>query len=180
MSPINWGKHITEYKEAADMLFRYVAEKRMYNFLVYPILFLYRHYIELQIKEIVINARLYLGRKERFPRGHDIGKLWRICKEVMQAIDSSIEPNLTEEQKIQSKDIYDGLEKDINALAKLDPSSATRYPVDVDGNPIEISWGDFNFRELPELIERIDCHLGGIATGVYQILSDKEEWLSYR
>jgi len=132
------------------------------------------------IKEIIINARLYLGRKERFPRGHDIGRLWGISKEVVHAIDSSIEPNLTEEQEIQSRDYYEGVEKDINVLAKLDPSSATRYPVDVDGNPIEIGWGNFKFRELPELIQRIDYNLGGIATGVYQILSDKEEWLSYK
>jgi len=179
MSPINWGKHVIEYKEAADILFQHVAGKRMYNFLVYPILFLYRHYIELQIKEIIINARLYLGIKERFPRGHDIGNLWGICKEAVQTIDS-VEPGLTEEQIVESKHIYDGLEKDINVLAKLDPSSATRYPVDVDGNPIEISWGDFNFKELPKLIERIDYNLGGLAAGVYEYLKSKEEWLSYR
>ncbi|PIP49125.1 MAG: hypothetical protein COX14_00950 [Chloroflexi bacterium CG23_combo_of_CG06-09_8_20_14_all_45_10] len=180
MSPINWGEHIIGYKEAGDILLRYALEKGRQNVLVYPVMFLYRHYIELQLKEIIINGRRYLGERRRFPLGHDINQLWQDCRSIVQAMDTNIEPNLTEEQRREFEDLYDNLGSYINILGELDPNSQTfRYPIDRDGNPIEIDFAAIYLKQLPELINRIDYSLAGIATGVYDILSDKEEWLSY-
>jgi len=180
MSPLNWDIHITGYKEAGDLLLQNCLEGGRQNVLVYPIFFLYRHYIELQLKEIIINGRLYLEERKRFPRGHNINRLWEECRRVVQEIDTSVEPNPPEQLTRESNTVYDSLGNDINVLGQLDPSSATfRYPTDVDGNPITIDFAAIHLRQLPGLIERIDYNLGGIATGVYQVCCDREEWLSY-
>jgi len=181
MSPLNWGIHITGYKEAGDLLLQNCLEGGRQNVLVYPIFFLYRHYIELQLKEIIVNGRLYLAERKRFPRGHNINTLWKECRRVVQEIDASVEPNPPEDLTRESNTVYDNLGNDINVLGQLDPNSQNfRYPTDVDGNPITIDFAGIYLRQLPELIERIDYYLSGIATGVYEYQSQREEWLSYQ
>lgn len=176
MSPLNWDIHITGYKEAGDLLLQNCLEGGRQHVLVYPILFLYRHYIELQLKEIVINGRLYLEERRRFPRGHNINMLWEECRRVVQEIDASVEPIPSED----SNAVYNSLGNDISVLGRLDPNSTTfRYPTDANGNPITADFPGIHLRQLPELIERIDYNLRGIATGVYEACCEREEWLSY-
>ena len=149
--------------------------------LIYPVFFLYRHYIELQLKEIIINGRWYLEESRMFPRGHDINTLWQECRRVVQEMDAIVEPNPSEELVSESNVIYDNLGKDINALGQLDPNSQNfRYPTDVDGNPITVNFAVIHLRQLQELIERADSYLRGIATGVCEYQSEREQWLSYR
>lgn len=63
-TPQNWGMYTIGYKEAGDLLLQYALNVGRQNVLVYPIIFLYRHYIELQLKEI-ITKRLGIFRHSR-------------------------------------------------------------------------------------------------------------------
>lgn len=60
MSPQNWCKHTIKYKETGDLLLQNAIETGKRNYMVFPTIFLYRHHIELILKEIIINNREYL------------------------------------------------------------------------------------------------------------------------
>ncbi len=182
MPPVNWGKYTIEYQEAVNLLLDNMIKTGRQN-LVFPTTFLYRHYIELMLKEIILNNWAYLEISKPFPGGHDIYKLWEICRKAMQETDK-----LIDSQYAESKDyikeiiqIYDALEADLNKFAEIDPDSQHfRYPVDSQGNPIVVDAKLLVelLRELPELIKRISYNLNGISTGIYTILQDKYEALA--
>ena len=59
----------TGYKRAADILALHVqADDREVNFLVFPIIFMYRQYLELQLKEIIRDGQCLEGEKKIFQR----------------------------------------------------------------------------------------------------------------
>ena len=52
----NWGKYANGYKKAALILideYQKSTDPTLYNLLSYPILFIYRHFTELLLKEIL-------------------------------------------------------------------------------------------------------------------------------
>jgi len=196
MTPVNWSNHTIEYEEAADLLLDNMIRTQRQN-LVFPTIFLYRHYIELMLKEIVLNNWTYLhlsgkGSKDlngqklvhrRFPSGHDIYKLWKMCREALQETDKLVDSQFAESQEYIKEIIqtYDALEADLNKFAKIDPDSEHfRYPVDTEGKPIVIDKRLLTelLGELPELVKRISYNLNGISVGIYTILQNKYDALA--
>lgn len=178
MSPINWSKYTIDYQEAVNLLLDNAVRTRRRNFMVFPTIFLYRHYIELVLKEIILNNWEYLGISHPFPGGHDIYKLWKMCREALQKTDKLVDPQFAKSREYIKQIIqtYDALEADLNKFAEIDPDSQHfRYPIDSQGNPIVVDERLLIelLRELPELVSRISYNLGGISTGIYQILQDK-------
>ena len=183
MSPINWGRYTIDYKEAGDLLLANAVKTGRRNFMVFPTIFLYRHYIELILKEIILNNWEYLEISPPFPRGHDIYKLWKICRKVMQQTDKLVDTGFAESQEYIEQIIqaYNALEADLNKFAEIDPDSQHfRYPVDSQGNPLVVDKKLLIelLRELPELVKRISYNLDGISTGIYTILQDKYDALA--
>lgn len=181
MTPVNWGNYTIEYQEAVNVLLDDKTWKR--NFTVFPIIFLYRHYIELNLKEIILNNWEYLEIAKPFPSGHDIYKLWNICKDCMKETDKLVDPSFAESREYIEQIIgaYDALEVDLNKFAEIDPDSQHfRYPVDAKGNPIVVKKELLTKlqRELPELVKRISYNLDGISTGIYTILQGKYDGLA--
>ncbi len=180
MSPENWWQYIDGYKEAGNLLLKEVQEGGRQNILIYPTVFAYRQYIELQLKEIVVNNRRYLDIYEDFPNIHNIDKLWAILREDLQRIDKDADPGFTKTedyQEILKK--YDLLEVDLKRFAEWDPDSTRfRYPVDSRGLPIVVDLKDINLKELSDLIESISNTLDAISAGAYEFLSQKERALS--
>ncbi len=151
--------------------------------LVFPTIFLYRHYIELMLKEIILNNWAYLEISKPFPRGHDIYKLWKMCRKVMQETDKLVEQQFAESQEYIEQIIqaYNALEADLKKFAEIDPDSQHfRYPIDSEGNPIVVNQSLLIelLHELPELVKRISYNLDGISTGIYTILQNKYEGLA--
>ena len=181
MTPADWGNYAIEYQEAVNVLLDDKTWKR--NFTVFPVIFLYRHYIELRLKEIILNNWEYLGIAMPFPGGHDIYKLWNICREYMKETDKSVDPGFAQSSEYVEQIIgaYDALEADLNKFAEIDPDSQHfRYPVDAHGNPITVNKELLIEiqRELPELVKRISYNLDGIAVGIHTILQDKYDGLA--
>lgn len=60
VTPDKWDTYAEGYKSAGDIAVQYVVENNWYqDFLVYPIVFLYRHYLELRLKELYfVSSRL--------------------------------------------------------------------------------------------------------------------------
>lgn len=148
------------------------------NHLVFPIIFLYRHYIELVLKEIIVNNWEYLGISKPFPLIHDVNELWKICRENLQEVDKLVDSQYAESEDYEREVIksYDALGSDICRFAEVDPNSQYfRYPVDSKGNPVimDIKQLAKLLSELPKLISRISYQLDGISTGIYSIISNE-------
>lgn len=92
------GTAYTEgYRRAADILIRHIDETaRDQDFLVYPVVFLYRHHIELQIKQVTGVARQLL--RDNAPRcsekvTHNLNSLWEVARKVLLDADDTLSPS---------------------------------------------------------------------------------------
>jgi hypothetical protein len=135
------------------------------------------------LKEIILNNWEYLEIHHPFPGGHDIYKLWKMCRKALQETDKLVDSRFAESQEYIKEIIqaYDALELDLNKFAEIDPDSQHfRYPVDSQGNPIVVEERLLVelLHELPELVERISNYLDGISSGIYTILQDKYDALA--
>jgi HEPN domain-containing protein len=117
----DWDAYAEAFKLGAETLLRHVFESRMHlDLLIFPVVFLYRQYVELRLKELIEVTR-HLDTEDR--QTHDLARLWRkVRPELEQLFPGSI-------------DHLDAAEQKISELAALDPRSFTfRYPQDRTGN----------------------------------------------
>jgi hypothetical protein len=136
------------YKKAADILVQY--NQRLPDIflddLVLPIVFLYRHYVELILKDLLIEGNKKYGKIsnskyiEKILDTHDIGYLWQELKALL------FEP-------ADRSEYVEALGACLFEFSNVDDRSmAFRYPVDKKNNPFLI-----NNPHLQSL-EYIDVH----------------------
>jgi hypothetical protein len=143
-SCLGWSKgrptsRIMGYREAADLIFARLAEDRGgLDTLVYPLVFLWRHAIELQLKNIVERGQIVLEKEAAYPKHHGLKETWQMAIDVIGA--------LQEEDKGEIENVT----RVIDELCGLDPdSSGFRYHETKKGQP--------TLDTAPELL-----HLGSI------------------
>ena len=161
-----WPAYVIGYKKAADILVTYIKkERRSQDTLVFPILFLYRQYLELSIKNLIQKGRQLQDISEPTPGGHRIHDLWKVCEKLLNEIapgDSTAEI------------------KQINRLilefCAVDPrGTAFRYPEDNNGNPSLPDITHINIRNVYDVIEKISVILEGADMQISEYLSFKDE-----
>jgi hypothetical protein len=161
-----WTLYATGYKDAADVLVQRIQERSSgQDTQVYPILFLYRQYLELQLKELIQMARLLLGQEPGFPKDHHIGRLWAICFLLLKEVspDDSLD---------QLKEVG----RLIDEFATTDPTSqAFRYPEDRQGQPSLPGLTVINLRNVREVIGKIAIMLSGAGSVVDERLQFKQD-----
>lgn len=83
-----WSVYADGYKEAADIVVERIKEGYGHqDFLVYPIMFLYRQYLELTIKCLIRKAWSLLNENEADDLGsHDIRRYWRMCRVLLERV----------------------------------------------------------------------------------------------
>jgi hypothetical protein len=82
----SWHIYVRGYFSAARALIEGPPDKFFLTFAIYPVLFLYRHYVELELKGLMLDFSKVLGRPHRdFGNQHDILVLWRWLLEVVPA-----------------------------------------------------------------------------------------------
>lgn len=167
---LNWSMYLFGYKKAGDILVDYVGNSRSHqDSLVYPIVFLYRQYVELQLKLIIKEGYQLLSIKKNYKKCHKIDELWRDCKEII----TRIWPQETSEM-ILIDDI-------ITEFSLIDPiSTAFRYPTNKNGN---LSLPDnllhINLRNLSDHMQKIDDFLGPVCDAISIDLAEKKEYENY-
>ncbi len=134
------------FKQAADLLVEHVNSIQMdQDSLVFPIMFSYRQYIELTLKRLILDGRSLLDRSGEYPAGHDLRRLWRECRGILDEIfpDDSEGP-------------LDAIEKNIEEFMKVDPKSeAYRYPVDRKGELIKTHKLRVPLANVAQVMDRI-------------------------
>jgi hypothetical protein len=108
------------YKEAGKKLWEFCIENHFYsNTLIYPLVFNYRQFLELRLKELIIMGYKYLDSEEDFADEHSLVKLWNTYRNKI----------LPEVENID-KNILDNVERIICQFNTEDPQSMSfRYPV---------------------------------------------------
>ena len=142
----NWDVYASGYKHAGDVLVQHVIDTRNHrDTLVFPIVFNYRQYIELRLKELIIFGRILSDEAPEFPCTHNLRTLWNTCRSIIA--DGAIGATETDLEAIDDA---------IAQFCTVDPGSDSfRYPVDRDGN-LSIS-DDLHIINLRQLRDRIDA-----------------------
>jgi hypothetical protein len=166
----DWNLYAAGYKTAADMLATHVIEHaNRQDTLVYPILFLYRQYIELCVKEIIRSGLEYLDRDAKAPRGHDLGQLWAQAEKLL----TEMFPGDSVEQVRQTGRII----RDFN---KVDPQSdGFRYPENKQGEQTLQGIRYINIENVREVVERLSIILDGARTQISVYQDHKDDMQRY-
>ena len=161
----HWNKDVDSYaegyKRAADIIIEHVktihSENRIpLDYLVFPVVFLYRHYIELRLKEIILLGRKLDGSRAGPPKHHRIDELWKLARAIVES-DSAEKEDLSI------------VEACIGEFAHIDPSSESfRYPRDKAGKTsISSEQLHINVRHLQETAARLASFLDGCTEYLY-------------
>ena len=162
----NLGLYIVGYKEAGDILVKHVVEnRRHHDSLVFPIVFMYRHYLELRLKQLIRDGNLFLGNQPIFCKHHRICKLWKECRMILK----KVEPKITDQD-------LEAVEEGITEFSTTDPSStAFRYPNDTDDKPSLPGLRHINLRNLAEIMEKLAAFLDAASMAISVSLDQKKE-----
>ena len=134
------------YKLAGDVLVQHwLRQKRTSSGddLVFPIIFCYRHFLELSMKWILWHRLEY--RSMSIFGEHDLSKIWSKCRLLFQEFEINEEPQVKASQRM----ILEMHEKD-------ERSFNFRYTLDRQGKPIELEMKGVDLTGLRERIEKLD------------------------
>jgi hypothetical protein len=123
-----WQLYADGYRMGAEVLATHAVETRSdLDVLIYPIIFLYRQYLELRLKRLIQDAQHFLDRPVDFPKQHGLAALWAVLAPLLVEIAAKTDQGIPNEET-------DTISAIITEFESMDPgSSAFRYPVDKRG-----------------------------------------------
>lgn len=153
------------YRLAGDILSRHVKRsKRDQDTLIYPIVFLYRHHLELRLKEIVKDGCALYGEKipsfkKGILKGHDLEKLWKVSVDILTLY---YDQNLKEDLEAFLR-----IEECIMQFHKVDSGSfAFRYATDKKGRFSAENVSHINIAQLQFQFSRLGRFLDAVHKGI--------------
>ena len=138
-----WGLYTRGYKRAADILVERLEHELWCDELLYPILYLYAHFLELELKSLVIGSSAFSESKlgiENLNSCHDLYDLWSKLKNNLQYFYQDCP---SEWVTIVDECLREFSKHNVRA-------QAFRYPYDKSGNQTleKLQWIDLdNFKE---------------------------------
>lgn len=172
---LNWFHDPTEmyiigYKEAADSLVDSIANRKgSADSLIFPIVFLYRHYVEIRIKSLLHDGSRLLDREYKQKSEHQLSKLWPKVRSILD----ELWPN----DEVGDFKAMDSL---IAQFEEVDPRSTTfRYPKDFEGNnSLKLDVPRVNLRNLAEVVGTMSIILEGSADAIAEYQGYKNDMQS--
>lgn len=165
---VPWHVYVFGYKEAADRLVCGIdAGQHGQDMLVFPILFLYRQYLELSIKVQIRECQSLLcivrpsspkSTDERVlaSQGHDLIGLWKYLQQLVSRVYPTVPASSASE-----------IDRVISAFANLDPrGDEARYPLTTSEQRTLRELSAVNLRRLSEDISRADAAFTQIGGGI--------------
>lgn len=140
------------FKRAAELLVDKAAEDNYQgSTLIYPIVFCYRHSLELALKYVIATYGRSAGIMPN-TKSHDLDVLWPVCRRVIEHFDRTHDnPDLN------------AVEECVAEFAKIDAGSYTfRYPTNTKGEAIEIDLPPVDLVKLRETMEAIHNFFTGV------------------
>lgn len=161
--------HVFGYRRAVEVLLEYflrdiVGTALDRDYLILPILYLFRHYVELRLKEIIVYGRIILGEDYQQPWGHELDQLWQDCRPICEGVLG----------KSYSESL-DEVGRCVQEIVWLDPNSQNfRYPRDKHGKPM-FEHHLICLKNLYDVVRKIADLLDGISMYFYQKAVDSLE-----
>ena len=165
------------YKEAADVIVDQAQEFGV-DLAVYPVMFLYRHYLEISLKYIFIVLRRYFEESSDLPGHHKLDVLWNDVRSLMER-----EWNSTD-----YKDYYDAIEARIKEFHQIDKGSFSfRYPITKDNlsslsnipNPNRTGNPSINLLQVKEIVHEMAGFLTGAVDMIDSYQTTKQDYLKW-
>ena len=145
--------HIEGYKHAADHIYNRIGDEDRFmrkGFLILPMVFLYRHFVELSLKDIVALGNYLENGDYTYPTNHKLSGLWKLARDLLVGIVHGC----TDED-------LDAMGELIGQLDAVDPESfAFRYPVKKDWRP-SLPNLEFNLMQFRESIDKMTSFFEG-------------------
>jgi len=160
-------RYVSGYKEAGDRLVQsLMRNSRHLDLVVYPTVFLYRHYLELRLKQLIREGSHLLEKPFVLRKQHRLDALWYECKSLLKQI----------EPKVADQEIAE-LEACIIEFHTIDPlSMAFRYHVDTKDNPsLPPDLRYINIPNLAKVMAKIDSFLDAVYMTISVALDRKQE-----
>jgi hypothetical protein len=84
----SWVGHVEGFRLAGEVLVQQLDDTAMgqQDFLVYPILFLYRHAVAIGLEQVIRSGRVLLGAPAEFADTHDLVLLWTECRTIYEQL----------------------------------------------------------------------------------------------
>ena len=167
---INWDVYCSGYWQAADVLVDHFLQKHdnysaEYESKAFPIIFLYRHYLELRLKELFIAYGRLLGDSVDIP-GHGLVSLWKEIRDRANREPSEHVPEINEDMEV--------LEGIIEQFERIDPKSVVfRYPISKDGKTVTLPKIQVDLQRLKEVMDWVSFFMDGWSVGVDEYISAK-------
>jgi hypothetical protein len=150
-----WILFVQGYKLAAHLLVDAIERHRDNQFVIYPIIFLYRHHVELAMKMTIrYGTRLLDGVETAPPRSHGLKKLWRQCRVVIRRY-------AREAGEPPPRDEFSAVERCLDQIVAVDPESYTaRYPEE----PLPENLTNVGLRNLRDAVARVSAFFDAVTT----------------
>jgi hypothetical protein len=155
------------FRIGGQILANYVSETRHdMDVLAFPIVYLYRHHIELMLKRLIVKgasfAKKTLTASEKGAlTKHRLDLLWSTLRPILNAV-----------FPLLPAEALKGIDSNIEQLRQVDPTGESfRYAVSKEGKRHLADLRHINVRVFAEAMEWVSCNLEGIDC----ILDDKIE-----
>jgi hypothetical protein len=154
---INIDTYSKGFKEIADLAaIQFIEHPKGNDSFIFPIVFLYRQYIELRLKSIIFNGNKLFNRSTVIPNIHRLKELWLSCKILIEEI-----------WPTEEKDVLEATERLIFEFDSKDQGSTNyRYPTDRMGNPSVVEGERLDMNNLLESMNKLACFLDSCDNGI--------------
>lgn len=160
-----------------------VTGKEDIHTLGYPIFFLFEHYLELKMKEVILkNGYLIFLDKYKGKKGcdvtssHDLNNLWAACEEILNKIaQENGVSDLNEDTQMEFKKDHETIGYFIKLIAQDKMAQAFRYPNDTKGMPflVDTPHPILNISVLSDVMDWLSYVLDGISTGIDEYRAER-------
>lgn len=154
-----WLHFSVGYKRAYEILMEKLIEDNSdIDFLIYPLMYLRRHYLELMLKEVIVIGSELNGNPIEVTQGsHNLINLWNESQQILSEFygDTYAPPSKSIVNKI--KEFHN---TDIT-------SQSFRYPIDRDGHDNLDSLERINIRNFNDEFNELEYYLEGIVDMLY-------------
>jgi hypothetical protein len=151
------------YRTAARLLTKHVIETGTdKNVLVFPILYLYRHHIELVLKHLTVTGAYLVGKELSTGQllTHQLNPLWDSFRPILEAVRKGAGWKTPTEEDIE------GIHSYIRQMTDVDrEGQGSRYTVSTKGEPSMPNLTGINIRVFADGMERLGYLLEGLDAG---------------
>ena len=161
-----WHGYAEGYRRAGEVLVQHIIDtERGQDYLIFPIVFLYRQAVEISLKYLIWTGNQLHDREPSIPTHHRLVPLWKHCRPIIEQV------------------WPDGPKQDLDAVGKVldqfearDPiSTVFRYPVTKEGHASLAVNEQINILNFAEVAERVFTLLHCCSGGFYEYLQNKRE-----